>query len=139
MKRNILIILIICCFFSCDRNFNPLIPKGNGEEITIIFNSQIDRQFYEFQVINNLKEPVWYFGYQKGSPMYSTQIFSENEWKDSGPGWCGTGLEKIEFRPRESFSVNVRKPYTDGLWRAGVYIYLNSEESGQYYWSIGRK
>ena len=139
MQKNIYVILIFCSLYSCERNFNPVLPNVNDEEIAIIFTRQIDRQFYEFQVINNLKEPVWYLGYQKGSPIYSTQIFSENEWKHSGPGWCGTGLERIEFSPRESFLINIIKPDTDSHWRVGIHIYLNFEENSQLYWSIGRK
>ena len=135
MLRIISSIIIFSFFLSCERNSNPLTSFGY-EDIAIAVAGKSDNNIYNVIITNHFRQAVWYSGYQKGSPIYSTQVYSESGWSGAGPGWCGTGVERIKFNPGETFSRNVMKPETEGLWRVGIYIYTNSEQDGKYYWSL---
>jgi hypothetical protein len=125
-------VFLLCLFmFACEKDQSPL----SSESISIIPISMGAEDHYTFKVINNLDKTIWYSGYQQGSPIYATQIISDTGWVYSGPGWCGTGLTKIEFRPGSSFTISVLKPDTDREWRVGIYYYYHYDDNGEYLWS----
>jgi hypothetical protein len=134
MKNIAFIISIIFYFISCNTDSSPLGYIDSGYIVSVVPTGRSQNGFVEFKFSNTLDDTLWYWGYNKNSPLYLTQIFSDTGWVYYG-GWCGTGVRKIEFAPYESFRVNVIKPSPNTAWRVGIYTFRDVDGVGEYSWS----
>lgn len=129
--RNILLIsLLAITFFSCKKET----PSVEGN-VSVYFTGQISDENYKFTVANRTNNAVWYMGYEENFPVYITSVLVNSKWEENGPGFCGTGLTVVMLNSRDSFSMDVPKPFDFDAWRFGVNIYFDHDENGQVVWS----
>jgi hypothetical protein len=54
---------------------------------------------------------------------------------NNGPGWCGTGLRKLELSPGGSFPIDIFNPEDSLSWRLGLFIFYDDPSEEEILWS----
>ena len=106
-----------------------------ANEAYIYYTGQNQDGLYEFKIVNDFDEPVWYWGYEENHPIYQYSVLSGREWKDVELGWCGTGLNQIELNPDDLFLILIARPDKILPWRLGIRICYSPEDVGELMWS----
>jgi len=79
------------------------------------------------EVSNPGTHALWYHGYRPDSfdppipkgqmqPIYRVELKRDGRWQENPIGWCGTGMDELEFAPKASATFGVWVPA--GPWEA---------------------
>ena len=82
----------------------------NEQAVGITFHRFVFHKDYwsaEFAVSNRTSRSVWFMGYTYTNPIYSIQYMDNGQWSEDQMGWCGNGMERLEFSTHASFALQV--------------------------------
>lgn len=124
MKTSVAILLAIVLSECSD----PLSPTEQPPvSLTFIDAAEFNAKLL---LANNSMESIWYGGYSKSSPIVSVEIFSDSGWTALHWGWCGTGVERQEVKPKKS--VEIFAPFVNKNVRTRIALRYQSGRSDEF-------
>lgn len=97
-------------------------PEPPSPQPVVKFRGAASRNghtYLTFEVSNAGSKPIPYLGYEGKpdskviSPLYSTAQKKGTAWKESGGGWCGTGIGPVAIPARGKVTFTASVPTGD--------------------------